>query len=396
MPDRVTEEDLDLLGELGVDTAPTAQGGRTAREQRIIAGFEDILRFAETHGRAPQHGEDRDIFERLYAVRLDRIRESAECRELLMDLDTRGLLRGAPTHEPGAEAEFADEELMAALGVEAGSGSDLTELVHVRSREDIKAAEDIARRAPCLDFDAFKSLFEQVQRDLESGQRQTVKFKQPTEFRQGDMFIIEGQKALVAQLGDEFVAEYGRPDRRLRVIFDNGTEADLLLRSLQRSLYKDKNSRRIINEGLRPLFSDLEEDDDLESGTIYVLRSKSDHPFISHHRDVIHKIGVTGGDVGRRVAGAKKDPTYLLADVEIVTTYKLANVNRQSLEALLHKVFAPARLDLQLMDRFGSQVAPKEWFLVPLPVIDEAIQRIKDGTIGDFRYDPETAGLVPA
>ena len=127
-----------------------------------------------------------------------------------------------------------------------------------------------------------------------------------------------------------------------------------------------------------------------------MLRSKSEHPFIVEHRDVVHKIGVTREDVKSRVANARKDPTYLLADVEIVASFKLANVNRIGLEALLHKFFASARLDLQLKDRFGSQVEPREWFLVPLPVIDEAIQRIKDATIGGFRYDTDSAGIVPA
>ena len=186
--------------------------------------------------------------------------------------------------------------------------------------------------------------------------------------------------------GREFVSDYGRPDRRLRVVYDNGTESDLLLRSLQRALYKDKASRRIYRPGFGPLFSsECEEEGDLATGYIYVLRSKSDHPFIAEHRSVIHKIGVTGGDVKSRIANAKKDPTYLLADVEIVATYKLANVNRKALEALLHK-FLAARLDLELKDRFGSQVEPREWFLVPLAVIDEAIQRSRMGRLIGFRF----------
>ena len=131
-------------------------------------------------------------------------------------------------------------------------------------------------------------------------------------------------------------------------------------------MYKDKASRRITEPGFGPLFAEVEEEDDLATGYIYVLRSKSEHPFVAENRSVIHKIGVTGGDVKSRVANAKKDPTYLLADVEIVATYKLANVNRKALEALLHKFFGSARLDLELKDRFGAQVEPREWFLVPL------------------------------
>ena len=158
MPERVTDEDLELLDELGVDTAPAASGGRSAREQRIIAGFEEIERFMEEHGRAPEHGENRDIFERLYAVRLDRMRESAECREVLKDMDSRGLL-GAGGHAGAnvAKDEPNDEELLASLGVEASAENDVTQLVHVRSREEIKAAEEIAQRNPCKDFDEFKA-----------------------------------------------------------------------------------------------------------------------------------------------------------------------------------------------------------------------------------------------
>jgi T5orf172 domain len=190
------------------------------------------------------------------------------------------------------------------------------------------------------------------------------------------------------------VTDYGRRDQRLRVIFANGTESDLLVRSLQRALNKDKESRRITEPDWIPLFSGEEDDDDLPTGYIYVLRSQSDEPFIAEQRTLLHKIGVTGGDVKNRIGNAKKDPTYLLADVEIVATFKLANINRKKLEALLHKFFAGARLDLALKDRFGSHVEPREWFLVPLPVIEEAIQKLTDGTIGGFRYEPGIARIV--
>jgi hypothetical protein len=397
MSEHATDEDLELLGELGVDTAPEKAGGRSAREQRIIAGFEEIERFVEEHGRTPLHGENRDIFERLYAVRLNRIRESAECREVLKGLDTRGLL-GAPgdTGANAATREPNDEDLLASLGVETAAGDDVTQLVHVRSREEIKAAEEIAQRNPCKDFDAFKSIFEKAQRELEAGKRQTVKYMDNAAVAKGDLFILDGQKIMVADVGEPFVSDYGRPDRRLRVVYDNGTESDLLVRSLQRALNKDKTSRRIVEPGFGPLFSEEADESDTATGYIYVLRSKSDHPFVAQHRSLIHKIGLTGGDVKNRIANARKEPTYLLADVEIVATFKLANVNRNALENLLHKIFGSARLDMELKDRFGGQVEPREWFLVPLAVIDEAIQKIKDGTIANFRYDTKTARLTPA
>src|SRR5690606_14303768 len=146
------------------------------REERIIAGFEEIQRFAEAHGHAPRHGEDRDIFERLYAVRLDRLRALEECRSLLTPLDRQGLLAGA-TAAPAAPVEtMDDDELLAELeGVEGAS--DITELRHVRTAADKRAAEEIANRTPCKDFETFKPLFAQVRKDLDAGIRQTRPFQ---------------------------------------------------------------------------------------------------------------------------------------------------------------------------------------------------------------------------
>ena len=393
----ITDDDLDLLGELGVETETAQTGGRTAKEQRIIAGFEEIQRFVREQGRTPEHGEKRDIFERLYAVRLDRIRTLAECRDLVKEFDSDGLLGGDSLVEScRLNEEPSDEELLSSLGVELEPEDDVTQLVHVRTRDEIKAAEEIAKRNPCADFDKFRPVFEKLQSDLKSGERRTLKYKDNAEVKTGDLFILDGQKVVVAEMGEPFVSNYGRPDRRLRVVYDNGTESDLLVRSLQRALNKDKASRRISDPNLGPLFSDEDEEDDLPTGYIYVLRSKSDHPFVAQNRAVLHKIGVTGGDVKARTANAKKDPTYLLADVEIVATFKLSNINRKLLEALLHKFFAAARLDLELKDRFGFQVEPREWFLVPFAVVEEAIQKLMEGTISDFRYDAQTAQIIEA
>ena len=327
-------------------------------------------------------------------MRLDRLRASEECREVLKSLDSHGLLDAEAEASLTMADELTDEALLASLGVDTDLESDVTRLTHVRSRQEIKAAEEIAQRIPCKDFDNFKPLFAKVQHDLETGMRQTIKYQDNAEINQGDLFILDGQKVTVADLGDPFVGDHGRPDRRLRVVYDNATESDLLLRSLQRALNKDKVSRRITTPELGPLFSGTEAADDLKTGYIYVLRSNSDDPFITEHRSAIHKIGVTTGDVKKRVANAKNDPTYLLAGVEIVASFKLAGINPQKLEALLQKFFSSARLEVELQDRFGIPVKPKEWFLVPLGVIEETIEKIKEGTIDQFRYDPETASLT--
>jgi hypothetical protein len=388
----------DLRNELAEFAQPEKKVGRSPREERIIAGFEEIQRFVEQHGRAPQHGEDRDIFERLYAVRLDRLRTLEECRALLTPLDEQGLLTGAETVAAAPVEEMDEDELLAELEGAAGD-SDITRLRHVRASAEKRAAEEIANRQRCEDFERFKSLFDEVRRDLDAGIRSTRPFVKDAGFlkadiTEGQFFVLGGQVAYVAEVGDPFRAPNGETDARLRVIYSNGTESDLLLRSLQRALYKDDAGRRITEPSAGPLFADESDDDDHASGTIYVLRSKSDHPLVAANRDVLHKIGVTGGDVAKRIANAKLDATFLLADVEIVATYTLYNINRTKLENLIHRIFDPARLDIEIKDRFGNPVVPREWFLVPRFVVDDAVERIKDGTITGYVYDPNTARLV--
>lgn len=386
-----TEDDDALLKELGVEVETKKAASRTPREERIIAGFEEIQRFVEEHGRPPQHGEDRDIFERLYAVRLDRIRELADARALVEAMDHQGLLAD-DVSAFAAEDELDDDALLAELGIDSETPP-ITELRHVRSTAERRAAEEVANRERCEDFDKFKPLFEQVQKELDTGLRETRPFEMKAEIEQGRFFIVGGQKAYVAEKGETTITDQGRTDARLRVIFDNGTESNMLLRSLQRALNKDEAGRRITEPTAGPLFSDRKNDGDEASGTIYVLRSKSEHPLVAENRDLVHKIGVTNMSVEKRIAGARLQPTFLMADVEIVATYKLYNINRTKLENLIHRIFEPARLEIEVKDRFGRPVIPREWFLVPLFVIEEAVERIRDGTISGYVYDPGGACL---
>lgn len=381
--------DLDeLYDELSDLHAPKKDGSsRSPREERIIAGFEDIERFVEQNGRLPTHGEDKDIFERLYAVRLDQIRSSSECRGVLEGLDKHGLLGDTPVISETSVDEIDEDELLAELG-----GINITQLKHVKPRAEINAAEEIANRTPCRDFDKFKPLFDTVAKDISTGSRQTRQIRKEAGFlksqiKVGDFFILYGQTVYVAEIGEPIKGSNEAMDARLRVIYSNGTESNLLLDSLRRGLYKDESSRIVSEPSAGPLFSGEVEDGDISSGTIYVLRSKSDHPMIQEHRDVIHKIGVTSGDVNKRLTNAKLDPTFLMADVEVVATYELSNINRTKLENLLHRFFEPAKLNIEIKDRFGNPIVPREWFLVPLFVIDEVIEKVKDGTIVSCTYD---------
>lgn len=393
----------DLADDLELDEDIAETSSYTHEQARVIAGFEDIVRFVDEHGRKPQHGEGRDIFERLYAIRLDRIRGNAAYRALVANLDKHDLLAGALDEAPTDVENVDDDALLDDLDLDVGAENSITKLKHVKPRAEVRAAEEVANRTPCEDFAKFKPLFAAVQGDLDTGRRETRRLKVPEadasdeikldEIKPGAFFIVGGQVAHIAASEGDIRNSYGRRDARLRVVYDNGTEADLLMRSFQKSLHRDPSARVITDLSAGPLFGSLSDESDTESGTIYVLRSASNHPVIAQSRELVHKIGVTGGEVERRIAGAKDDPTYLFAEVEIVATYKLFNINRSKLENILHRVLAPARLELEMPDRFGRTVKAREWFLVPLPVIDEVVGKVRDRSITQHIYDPKSATL---
>jgi hypothetical protein len=289
-----------------------------------------------------------------------------------------------------------DVDALAAELAGAGLPAEITSLRHVRSTTEKRAAEAIADRKSCEDFETFRPLFERVTAEVRAGVRQARPIAAgERSVEAGDFFVLDGLTLYVAEVGDPLKTTAGEVDRRLRLIFSNGTESNLLVRSLQRAFYDDPAARRLVSpdNGQMALSGELEPAD-VESGTIYVLRSLSDHPYIAEHRELIHKIGVTGGEVKTRIANAEHDATYLLAKVEVIATYKLAGINRARMERLFHRLFAPARLDITIHDRFGHPVRPEEWYLVPLFVIDEAVARMKDGSITDYVYDRHTAQLV--
>lgn len=389
--------DDELLAALGVEREEDKQKTYSAVEERVIAGFEDIVRFFDEHGRVPRHGEQNDIFERLYAVRLDRLCENVHWREFLLPFDEHHLL-AETSCEKTETIKLDDDALLTELGIEAPSEDSIENLRYVRPYAEKTQPEEIASRKPVEDFGEFKPLFDAVQKDLKTGVRTSRLFVKDSGFskadiQQGQYFILGGLIVYVAAIVQKVKAPNGENDARLRLIFSNGTESDMLLRSLQRALYKDDGGRRISEPEAGPLFSGEIEADDLASGTIYVLRSNSQFPLIKQNRNMIHKIGVTGGSVEKRIAGAKHDPTYLMDDVEIVATYELYNISRTKTEKLLHRVFRKAQFDAKIIDRFGKAIYPREWFLVPLPIIDEVIEKIKDKSLPKYEYEPQEGRL---
>ncbi|KEO53314.1 GIY-YIG nuclease family protein [Thioclava indica] len=224
---------------------------------------------------------------------------------------------------------------------------------------------------------------------MEAGERETIPVKKWAiiEPLEGDVFIRNGLLALIAEKS-EMTARGGSRDHRLRVIFSNGMESDPLMSSFRKSLNDDKTVRLVQKLGFGPLDPDWETDRLDLSGTIYVARSRSEDPAIKAQRMILHKIGVTGQDVGRRISDARNDPTFLLAPVDIVATYDLKNLSRRKVENLLHRFFEQARpAELFVTDRFGKKVYPREWFYVLPEHVGQAAKLIENGTLHKYWYN---------
>jgi len=252
--------------------------------------------------------------------------------------------------------------------------------------QNMEMPDHIAQRRPCADFEAFEPLFEQCHADLKSGKRSMRQFANEQQIQKGQFFVLKGVLTYVAEVGEKEKIS-GKTNARLHCIFENGTESDMLLRSLARELYKD--GRRVTEHEDR-LMDDLNNisDEDGQTGFIYVLKSLSANPDIASIQD-LYKIGFSTVPVEERVKNAVDDPTYLMAPVHIVEAFECFNLNPQKLELLLHKFFGKVCLEVDVFDRAGKRITPREWFIAPLPVIDEAIELIISGEIIDYIYDSE-------
>ncbi len=289
----------------------------------------------------------------------------------LVDADELGLLSKHKASATNWRDEPGDEQIPDSLDDIFDDDAlemdeDAVVLRHVTPSAERHLPDHRAEFVPCMDFDKYTDKFEEVQAALEAGERKArpVKKWAVIEPVEGDFFIRNGLLALVAEKS-EMTARGGSRDHRLRVIFSNGTESDPLMSSFRKSLNDDKASKLIEKVGLGPLDAEWEADRVGVSGTIYVARSLSDDPAIKDQRKILHKIGVTSQDIRRRVADARNDPTFLLAPVEVVTTFELENLPREKVEHLLHRFFESARpSELFILDRFGKKVHPKEWFYV--------------------------------
>ena len=364
----------------------------SAEESRLVRGFAEITAFVEREGRIPVNKAGASPFEKIYRTRLEVIQAHPQWHPLLGGKDARGLLTAdlSAALPPIAKTDMA--ELIGQVAEKDGADDSIFTLRHVRTRDQIQRAEEIAGKELCPDFDTFKPLFDQVVKDLEDGNRESERFTNEREIREGQFFILKGVLCYVADRSQTF-EQAGRPNERLRLIFANGTQSRLLSRSLAAELYKPEAKGRRISprrDHLGPLFEGAEQS---QTGSIYVLRSLSNDPYMQLHRHSLFKIGVTTGSVARRISRAETDPTYLLAPVEVALEAELHNVRPSAMEKLLHTFFQAARADVEIKDRFGTPVQPREWFHLTLDSIEKAIGLIRDETLHQHHYNIKTARI---
>jgi hypothetical protein len=320
---------------------------------------------------------------------------------LLQDLDVHGLLK---MELPPIENTIAREREIDSLDdiftddtfsfFDDDTAAELFDLKHVGQASDRAEADFVAQRKPCKDFEQYETVFKAVQKDLAGGKRKLLQFKEDN-LREGKFYVHNGillllQEAAIEEKEEEYRSGgRTRKDGRTRVIFENGTESNMLYRSLYKALLANgkavSDHEYEVDEELAKNFG-LVTEADQESGYIYILQSKSQNPEIKALKN-LYKIGYSTMPVMERIKNAAKEPTYLMAEVELISVFKCYNLNAQRFEQLLQIFFAEVCLDIDIFDHKRARRRPREWFIAPLPVIQRVIEMIVSGEIVGFRYN---------
>lgn len=369
--------------DLGLLNVKSKQSAAATADERLISSFTQINKFFSENGREPESG--RGIQEHQLYARLNGIRENVEKMEALANLDEHGLLNVQRKEISSIDDIFDDDD----LGILGNEAESIFTLKHVS--KETTMPDYVASRNPCKNFETFEAIFIQCQADLTAGKRKLWPFKNEQQIQKGYFFVLKGVLLYVADVG-EVEKNNGKKNARLRCVFENGTESDMLLRSLAAELYKDGRRVTEHEDHLLDGFSNITDEDE-ETGYIYVLRSLSSKPEIQEVEN-LYKIGFSTVPVEHRIKNAEKEPTYLMAPVHIVETYQCYNMNPQKLEQMLHMFFGSSCLNIDVFDQNGQRHTPREWFIAPLDIIEQTIHFVMNGDIVNYRYDPNQQTIV--
>ena len=372
----IEDDDLGLL-----DVRP--KKATITTDDRLLSSFQEINHFIKETGKEPTAGGN--INEHQLYSRLRAIRESKDKVQVLSNHDEYGLLNKEVKEIKSINDIFEDDD----LGIFESDEGDIFKLRHVP--KEVAMPDYIANRKPCADFKEFENQFIQCQVDLRSSKRMLLPFRKEQNIEKGSFFVLKGVLVYVSEVGD-FSIINGKKNARLRCIFENGTESDLLLRSLARELYRDGRRVSEHKDFLLDGFYNIT-NEDKETGYIYILRSLSDKPEIKSIKN-LYKIGFSKIPVEERIRNATSEPTYLMAPVSIVTVFRCFNMNPQKLEQLLHTFFGSSCLNVDVFDKEKIRYTPREWFIAPLAVIEQAVHFVINGEIIHYRYSSEKEEII--
>jgi hypothetical protein len=356
-------------------------------DEHLVAKFQEINDFHKANSRLPKNNVA-NISELMLFKRLDSIRGNDTQCHALVDFDEFNLL--PLTHEvaePKAEYKPVVKEINSVedifedddFGLLGDSEDSIFKIKHVNTT--LTMPKTVARRERCKNFEKYEELFKRCHAKVHSGYLEMTKFVGEQQIQKGEFFVLNGVMCYVADMGER-EKKGGKVNARLHLVFENGTESNMLLRSLATELYKDESGRRII-----PTELDFEiNEEDQSAGFIYILSSQSQDPRI-HSINNLFKIGYSTTPVAKRIANAANEPTYLMAPVNIVAEYECYNMNTQKFENLIHTVFKKVCIDLEIADLQGNMCKPREWFSVPIQQINTAIELIVNGQIVNYRYN---------
>lgn len=362
---------------------------RSSSEKRLVESFEEINQFYEENNREPKVGQD--IGEFMLASRLQGIRNNPEKVKTLLPFDFHNLLRCDESKSITVEDILGDDPMNLLVGEEDSSIYDLT---HVKKSERIRP-DYVSRRTKCLDFESYETLFQTIHDDLKEGCRKLVEFKEEN-LKEGKFFVLRGVLLFLEKSDNKdntFEFESGtriRTDGRTRCIFDNGTESTMLYRSLYKALLQDGFE---VSEYQKVETEQVISDVDKQNGYIYVLSSQSANPQIAQVENLF-KIGCCSGAISDRIKNAANEPTYLLSEVKVILAVRCYNLNLFELEGAIHDFFADSNVSFEVVDRAGNTHHPKEWFIAPLSIIEEAINLIVTDDITKYKYNSEMQLIV--
>ena len=373
-----------------LNVKPKTTNVKTA-DERLSASFDEINDFFSKNEREPAPNPSNITEYQLYS-RLKNLRDDPEKVVALEPLDKYGLLNVEKKEINSIDDIFNDD----ILGIfDDGEAQSLFEFKHTPREIARTEADFVARRKPCKNFKDYEELFKSVQADLSSGKRKLVKFHE-SQLNQGNFFVHNGVVLYLEKVIDLALDKFGKPDGRTKIIFENGTESSMKLRSLGKNLFLNgkgiTQSSDIVAEEFHESFSQIT-DEDKEAGYIYVLSSKSTDPKIAEIQNLF-KIGYSTTPVESRIKNAEKEPTYLMAPVHIEAEYKTFNMNTQKFEQLLHNFFGASCLNIDIYDEKSRRHMPQEWFIAPLNIIDQAIELIITGEIINYRYDVDQETIL--